>query len=379
MENFTWNVVDLTREFVQCDTVTPKDNGLQSKILSYLKEMGFKTHLLPFGEIHNFYARVGATPPLFCFAGHTDVVPAGPEENWTFPPFSAQLKEGRLYGRGTADMKGAIAAMISAVHKHLKRSSLRKGSIAFLMTGDEEGPAVEGTVKVMEWLKQKGEKIDYCLVGEPTSETQLGDTIKNGRRGSINGRLTLYGIQGHVAYPHLAENPLHKGLEILRQLIRIPFDQGNVFFDPTHITLTNIQGGSGRDNVIPDRVETRFNIRYGTASTFHSIKEKIETMLVQSGVKFSLEFQHAGEAFLTSKGVLIQSIIQSVEEITGVTPKLSTGGGTSDARFIAPMGIEAAELGLKSGTIHKTDESVSTEDLMTLERIYKKILERILV
>ncbi len=336
MKAISWDVVDLTKDFIQFDTVTPKDNGLQSRIISYLKEMGFAIHRIPFGEVNNFYARLGVTSPLFCFAGHSDVVPSGPEEKWTSPPFSAVLTGGRLYGRGAADMKGAIAAMISAVHTYLNDSPFKKGSIAFLITGDEEGPAVHGTVKVIEWLKQKGEKIDYCLVGEPTSEKWLGDTIKNGRRGSINGRLTLHGIQGHVAYPHLAENPIHQGLDILKQLIQIPFDQGNAFFEPTHLEITNIQGGSGKDNVIPDRIEVSFNIRYGNASTFLSIKEKIEAVLTMSRIKFSLEFQPAGEPFLTSKGVLIQRAIQSVQEIAGTTPSLSTGGGTSDARFFAP-------------------------------------------
>jgi succinyl-diaminopimelate desuccinylase len=372
-----WNPVDLAQEFIEFDTTTPKDNGMQSRMISYLKKAGFTIHLLPFEGIQNFYARLGNSSPVFCFAGHTDVVPSGPEESWTTPPFSGKIRENNLFGRGSADMKGALAAMVSAVSEFLKESPLQKGSIVFLITGDEEGPAIHGTAKVMEWLRQKGEKMDFCLVGEPTSNHRVGDQIKNGRRGSVNGRLTLYGIQGHVAYPHLAKNPLHEGLDILKELTGLQFDRGNSFFDPTRLVLTNIQGGTGTDNVTPERVEIRFNIRFGTASTFSSIKEKIEKLLKASGQKFSVEFTLSGEAFLSEKGRLIESMIQSVQEETGITPELSTSGGTSDARFIAPEGIEVAELGLKNETIHKIDEHVPLADLEALSNIYKKILNKI--
>jgi succinyl-diaminopimelate desuccinylase len=372
-----WNPVDLAQEFIEFDTTTPKDNGMQSRMISYLKKAGFTIHPLPFEGIQNFYARLGNSSPVFCFAGHTDVVPSGPEESWTTPPFSGKIRENNLFGRGAADMKGALAAMVSAVSEFLKESPLQKGSIVFLITGDEEGAAIHGTAKVMEWLREKGEKMDFCLVGEPTSNLRVGDQIKNGRRGSINGRLTLYGIQGHVAYPHLAKNPLHEGLDILKELAGLQFDRGNSFFDPTRLALTNIQGGTGTDNVTPDRVEIRFNIRFGTASTFSSIKEKIEKLLKASGQKFSVEFTLSGEAFLSEKGRLIESMIQSVQEETGITPELSTSGGTSDARFIAPEGIEVAELGLKNETIHKIDEHVSLADLAALSKIYKKILNKI--
>jgi succinyl-diaminopimelate desuccinylase len=366
--------LELTKEFLQFDTTTPKDSGLQSKITAYLKQMGFSIHLLPFEEVHNFYARIGTTAPLFCFAGHTDVVPSGPADQWSIPPFSGGSKGNLLYGRGTADMKGAIAAMISATSSFLHQKPLKKGSIGFLITGDEEGPSVNGTAKMIKWLKQKGEKIDCCLVGEPSSNQIVGDTIKNGRRGSINGKLTCYGIQGHVGYPHLAKNPLHEGLDIIKKLTEITFDRGNSFFEPTHLSLTNIHGGTGADNMTPDRAEVRFNIRYGNASSFSSIKEKIENLLNRSEIKFSLELKESGTAFLTQRGRLIETMIQAVREVKGLTPELSTSGGTSDARFMAPEGIEVAELGLKHETIHKIDEHVSTDDLQQLTRIYEKIL-----
>ncbi len=369
--------VELTKEFIQFDTTTPKDNGLQSRIISYLKQMGFTIHPLPFEEVHNFYARIGTAAPLFCFAGHTDVVPSGPSDQWSTPPFSGGSQGNLLYGRGAADMKGAIAAMVSATSAFLHRSPLKSGSIGFLITGDEEGLSINGTAKIIEWLKQKGEKIDCCLVGEPSSNQVVGDTIKNGRRGSINGTLTCYGVQGHAAYPHLAKNPLHEGLDIIKQLTGISFDRGNSFFEPTHLSLTNIHGGTGTDNMTPDRVDVRFNIRYGTASSFSSIKEKIENLLKQSGIKFSLEFKQSGTAFLTQRGRLIETMIQAVREVKGLTPQLSTSGGTSDARFMAPEGIEVAELGLKNETIHKIDEHVSTDDLRQLTRIYEKILTNI--
>lgn len=378
MNREVWDPLSLAQEFIQFDTITPNDYGLQPRIISYLEKMGFAVQKLPFEEVHNFYARLGNSAPNFCFAGHTDVVSPGALDQWRFSPFSGTVEGGLLYGRGAADMKGAIAAMISAVSSHLNSGQPLNGSISFLITGDEEGPSLNGTAKVMAWLKQKREKIDYCLVGEPTSNKIVGDTIKNGRRGSINGRLTLYGVQGHAAYPHLARNPLHECLDVIQKLIAITFDQGNHYFDPTHLSLTNVQGGTGADNVTPDRVEFRFNIRHGTESSLKSIKEKIENLLSQSGIQFSLNMKQSGEAFMTQKGKLIDSLIHSVKEVSGITPQLSTSGGTSDARFIAPEGIEVAELGLRNDTIHKVNESISVEELKTLTKIYEKILKDIL-
>lgn len=371
------NPVDLAQEFIQYDTTTPKDNGLQLRIISFLEKMGFTIQKLRFEEVHNFYARIGTKRPVFCFAGHTDVVPSGPVEKWVVPPFSGKILGNLLYGRGAADMKGSLAAMLSAVSNFLNRPNPMNGSISFLITGDEEGPSTNGTVKMMEWLKKKGENIDFCLVGEPTSDRVVGDTIKNGRRGSINGRLVLFGVQGHVAYPHLAQNPLHEGLDILKQLTQYSFDSGNSFFEPTRLALTNIHAGTGTDNVTPESLEVRFNIRFGTDSSFTSIKEKLENLLNQFQIKYSLELSLSGNAFLTGPGKLIESMIQSIEEKEGIIPQLSTTGGTSDARFIASNGIEVAELGLRNQTIHKIDENIAIEDLWKLTRIYERILEKI--
>jgi len=370
--------VDLTRELVRFDTTTPKDSGLQSFLISKLRPLGFRDFALPFNDVQNFYAQLGQTGPHFCFAGHTDVVPSGPADQWTFPPFAAVLDQDCLIGRGVADMKGAVAAMISAVSSFLAKRPLSRGSISFLITGDEEGPAVDGTAKVMEWLNRSNEKIDYCLVGEPTSVRQIGDTIKFGRRGSINGRILLYGVQGHTAYPALARNPLHEALPFLSELVNIRFDEGNESFEPTHLSLTNMNGGTGTNNVIPDRLEIRFNIRNGTASSFKSIQDKIEQTIQQSGIRYSLEMLEAGRAFLTPKRKLVETLVDSVRECEGITPELSTSGGTSDARFIAPAGIDVAELGLKNESIHKINERAPVQDIRKLAKIYETLLTKLL-
>ena len=370
--------VELTQEFIRFDSTTPSDNGLQKKIAFYLEQIGFTVHHLPFGKVHNLYARIGTVGPLFCFAGHSDVVPSGPPDQWAVPPFSGMIRDRILYGRGAADMKGAIASMICAVPAILRSGVLKRGSISFLITGDEEGPAVDGTVKVVEWLRKKEERIVFCLVGEPTSADVIGDTIKHGRRGSINGKLTLFGIQGHVAYPQLARNPLHESLAILEELVRISFDRGNEAFEPTHLALTNMHGGTGTDNVTPDSLEVRFNIRHGNISSYSEIRKTIEDLLNRSGVKYLLEIRQAAAPFLTGKGKLIDTLTRSVRELTGVTPHLSTTGGTSDARFIAPEGIEVAELGLKNKSIHKIDESVPIDDLYSLAGLYTRVVQELL-
>ncbi|HXN06967.1 MAG TPA: succinyl-diaminopimelate desuccinylase [Nitrospiria bacterium] len=374
-----WDVASLTKELVQFPSVTPKDEGVQGRLAEWLSSLGFTVYPLPFGDIRNFYARIGTRSPLFCFAGHTDVVPPGPDEEWSSPPFSGEVRNGQLYGRGAADMKGAIAAMVSAVAPLVQEGRLTKrGSMAFLITGDEEGAAVNGTLKVLDWLREKGEKIDFCLVGEPTSETRIGDTLKTGRRGSINGRLTLFGTQGHVAYPDLAKNPLQESLPLLQKLASLQLDQGNESFQPSRLVLTNVNGGTGRDNVIPDRVEIRFNIRHGTASNNESIRKKIEALLESSGLRYTLALESSGPAFLTGRGKLVDALVESVEKVQGYRPAESTTGGTSDARFIAPAGIETVELGLKNETIHKINECVPVADLEALAGIYRSLLENIL-
>lgn len=379
MTKRSWDVASLTKELVQFPSVTPKDEGVQDRLAGWLSSLGFTVHPLPFGDIRNFYARIGTRSPLFCFAGHTDVVPAGPDEEWKFPPFSGEVRNGHLYGRGAADMKGAIAAMVSAVASLVQEGRLpKKGSMAFLITGDEEGAAVNGTLKVIEWLRKKGEKIDFCLVGEPTSETRIGDTLKTGRRGSINGRLTLFGTQGHVAYPDLAKNPLHESLPLLQKLASLQLDDGNQSFQPSRLVLTNLNGGTGRDNVIPDRFEIRFNIRHGTASSYESIRKKIEALLESSGLRYTLALESSGPAFLTGRGKLVDALVESVEKVQGYRPEESTTGGTSDARFIAPAGIETVELGLRNETIHKINESVPVADLEALAAIYRALLEKLL-
>ena len=374
-----WDVASLTKELVQFPSVTPKDEGVQGRLAEWLSSLGFTVYPLPFGDIRNFYARIGTRSPLFCFAGHTDVVSPGPDEEWSSPPFSGEVRNGQLYGRGAADMKGAIAAMVSAVAPLVQEGRLTKrGSMAFLITGDEEGAAVNGTLKVLDWLREKGEKIDFCLVGEPTSETRIGDTLKTGRRGSINGRLTLFGTQGHVAYPDLAKNPLQESLPLLQKLASLQLDQGNESFQPSRLVLTNVNGGTGRDNVIPDRVEIRFNIRHGTASNNESIRKKIEALLESSGLRYTLALESSGPAFLTGRGKLVDALVESVEKVQGYRPAESTTGGTSDARFIAPAGIETVELGLKNETIHKINECVPVADLEALAGIYRSLLENIL-
>src|ERR1700693_3566331 len=374
-----WDVASLTKELVQFPSVTPKDEGVQGRLAEWLSSLGFTVYPLPFGDIRNFYARIGTRSPLFCFAGHTDVVPPGPDEEWSSPPFSGEVRNGQLYGRGAADMKGAIAAMVSAVAPLVQEGRLTKrGSMAFLITGDEEGAAVNGTLKVLDWLRGNGEKIDLWLVGEPTSETRIGDTLKTGRRGSINGRLTLFGTQGHVAYPDLAKNPLQESLPLLQKLASLQLDQGNESFQPSRLVLTNVNGGTGRDNVIPDRVEIRFNIRHGTASNNESIRKKIEALLESSGLRYTLALESSGPAFLTGRGKLVDALVESVEKVQGYRPADSTTGGTSDARFIAPAGVETVELGLKNETIHKINECVPVADLEALAGIYRSLLENIL-
>jgi succinyl-diaminopimelate desuccinylase len=328
--------------------------------------------------VENFWARRGAGAPLFAFAGHTDVVPTGPLNQWRSDPFIPTVRDGHLYGRGAADMKGSLAAMVTACERFIDAHPSHKGSIGFLITSDEEGPSVDGTRKVMEYLTQHGTQIDMCLVGEPTCEKQIGDVIKNGRRGSLGGTLTVKGVQGHVAYPHLADNPIHRFAPALAELCALQWDAGNEFFPPTTFQFSNLNAGTGADNVIPGRVEALFNFRYSTESTAADLKAKVEAVLRRHRLDYSLEWRLSGEPFLTPPGELVNALRAAVREVAGYDTRLSTSGGTSDGRFIAPTGAQVVELGPLNASIHKIDECVSIADLDALSRIYERVLVRLL-
>ena len=333
---------------------------------------------MPFGPVENFWATRGTTGPLFCFAGHTDVVPTGPVEDWHSDPFSPVIRDGILYGRGAADMKSGLAAMITATEAFVGQYPLHHGRLAYLITSDEEGPSVDGTRRVVEVLRERGEKIDWCLVGEPASEERLGDTIKIGRRGSLSGRLTVHGVQGHVAYPQAADNPVHALAPALAELTSRTWDHGNAHFQPTTFQVSNISAGTGAPNVIPGELKARFNIRFSTEQTVGSLQTTVEGLLQRHGVKFTLDWFVSGLPFLTAPGVLSAAATRAVQEELGLTPKLSTGGGTSDGRFIAPMGAQVIELGVPNGTIHKVNECVRVGDVQALHRLYLRTLEILL-
>jgi succinyl-diaminopimelate desuccinylase len=371
-------LLSLAQEMIRYPTVTPEDNGLLARIGEILQGMGFQVFLLPFGKIRNLYARFGSGAPLLCLAGHTDVVPVGDPARWAADPFCGDIVDGRLYGRGATDMKGAVAAQIMAARSFLKNHPDFSGSIGFLLTGDEEAVAEDGTVRVLDWLRDRGEKIDFALVGEPTGVERVGDTIKNGRRGSINGELILYGVQGHAAYPHLAENPIHRGLPVLQEMVETCFDRGNAFFPPTHFGFTSVQAGAGAANVIPGEMKVSFNLRYSSASTFDSIRKTLQEILNRSGLRHDLRLTHFSGAFITPPGKLTDRAAEAVLETAGIPAALSTSGGTSDARFFAAHGVEVAELGLVNRNAHKVDESVPVEEIHLLCRIYERTLEKML-
>ncbi|MFZ4790964.1 MAG: succinyl-diaminopimelate desuccinylase [Candidatus Competibacteraceae bacterium] len=380
--------LDLAIDLIGRPSVTPIDAGCQELLAARLAAIGFHVERLRFGEVDNLWARLGQAEPLLVFAGHTDVVPPGPLEQWTSPPFAPEIREGWLYGRGAADMKGGLAAMIIACEDFLATQPQPRGSIAFLITSDEEGAAVDGTVKVVERLEARGEKIAWCLIGEPSSSSQLGDVIKNGRRGSLNGRLRLHGVQGHVAYPHLAQNPLHAIGPILTALADEVWDQGDGFFPPTSFQISNLHSGTGAVNVIPGDLELRFNFRFSPAITVEQLRERtrliIDTGLLNEEVKTGQVFQYdvewslSGLPFFTPPGALVVATIAAVRAETGREPGLSTGGGTSDGRFIALTGAQVIELGPLNATIHQLNERVAVADLERLSRIYRGVLERLL-
>jgi succinyl-diaminopimelate desuccinylase len=370
-------------------SITPEDAGCQEVLIARLAALGFRVERLCFGDVKNFWARYGDAEPLFAFAGHTDVVPPGPPEQWQSPPFAPEIGNGDLYGRGAADMKGSLAAMIIAVERFLTDHRQPHGSIAFLITSDEEGAAVDGTVRVVDWLERRGEKIRWCLVGEPSCTARLGDTLKNGRRGSLNGRLILRGTQGHVAYPHLARNPIHAIGAILTALTDEVWDQGHDSFPPTSFQISNLRSGTGAVNVIPGELEMLFNFRFSPAVTVEQLQERtrliIETGLLNEEIKtgqvfqYDLEWNLSGMPFFTPPGELVAAATAAIHAETGLQPELSTSGGTSDGRFIAPTGAQVIELGPLNATIHKINERVAVDDLERLSRIYQGILTRLLV
>lgn len=371
--------VELAMQLVAQPSVTPKDAGCQAMMTERLQDCGFSIENLRFGDVDNFWAIHGSSGPIFCFAGHTDVVPTGPVESWSHPPFTPTIVEGQLYGRGSADMKGSLAAMVVAAEEFVSEFPKHQGRLAFLITSDEEGIAVNGTVKVVDWLQQQGITPEWCLVGEPSSSTQCGDTIKNGRRGSLGCRLTIKGTQGHVAYPHLAANPIHLGMPALEELTREIWDQGNTFFPATSFQVSNINAGTGATNVIPGTVEVLFNFRFSTEVTDLQLMGRAEAILNKHQLDYEAKWNLSGQPFITERGDLVQAAINGIARTTGLEAELSTAGGTSDGRFIAPIGTQVVELGPVNQSIHRVDENVSIDDLNTLTRIYKNILHELLV
>jgi succinyl-diaminopimelate desuccinylase len=370
--------LDLTRQLMSRESVSPVDGGCQALMAGRLKALGFTVESMPFGPVENFWAKRGAGGPVFCFAGHTDVVPSGPREEWHTDPFTPVIKDGVLYGRGAADMKSGLAAMLTATEQFVADHPDHRGTLAFLITSDEEGPSIEGTRKVVEVLKARREPIDWCLVGEPSSESRLGDTIKIGRRGSLSGRLTVHGIQGHVAYPQFADNPVHALAPALAELTARTWDAGNPHFQPTTFQVSNLSAGTGAPNVIPGELKARFNLRFSTEQTIESLQATVEEILRRHRVKYSLEWFISGYPFLTEPGVLSDAVSRAVHEQLHILPKLSTGGGTSDGRFIAPMGAQVIELGVINSTIHKVNECVPVEDIDRLRGVYRRVLELLL-
>ncbi len=369
--------LELACDLISRPSVTPDDQGCQEVMAVRLAAIGFRIESMPFGEVTNLWARRGDSEPVFCFAGHTDVVPTGPLDQWTSDPFLPTIRDGRLYGRGAADMKGSLAAMVTAVESFVAEHPDHPGSIAFLITSDEEGPSINGTVKVVDHLEQRGEKIDYALIGEPSCRERLGDTIKNGRRGSLTGQLRVHGKQGHVAYPQLALNPFHASAPALAALCAEVWDQGNAHFPPTSFQIANLNMGTGADNVIPGHLDVQFNLRFSTELTPDVIRTRVRQILDASGIDYDLSWRLSGHPFLTAAGRLVAATREAIREITGIETQLSTSGGTSDGRFIAPTGAEVVELGPLNASIHQIDEYVGVDELDQLAAMYRLLLERL--
>lgn len=369
--------IALSQELISRASVTPEDAGCQQLMADRLSAIGFEIEHLRFDDVDNFWAIRGDSGPILCFAGHTDVVPSGPESNWQTPPFEPTIKDGMLYGRGAADMKGSLAAIVVAVEQFIAENPNHSGRIAFLITSDEEGIAANGTVKVVEWLTQQQIIPDYCLVGEPSSSTQCGDTIKNGRRGSLGCEMRILGQQGHVAYPHLASNPIHTAAPALAELSSHEWDRGNDFFPATSFQISNINGGTGATNVIPGELSVIFNFRFSTEVTDQQLRQRTEQILDKYQLDYELNWHLSGQPFLTAEGELVDAAVKAVKEVTGLDTELSTAGGTSDGRFIAPMGTQVVELGPVNATIHQIDECASVDDLNQLCDIYQSLLKHL--
>jgi succinyl-diaminopimelate desuccinylase len=368
----------LTCELIARPSVTPEDAGCLDLIGQRLERLGFGLEPMPRADVSNLWATLGHGGPVFCFAGHTDVVPPGDLADWTSDPFLPVITDGFLYGRGAADMKGSLAAMVTATERFLARCPQPRGTLAFLLTSDEEGVATHGTRHVVETLMARGQPLDYCLIGEPSSQQRLGDLLRNGRRGSLNGRLTIEGVQGHVAYPDRARNPIHLAAPALAALAALNWDPGNEFFPPTSFQISNVNSGTGAENVIPPRLEARFNFRFSTESTPEQLKARVKETLDAHGLDYRIEWHLSGEPFLTGRGRLVEAVVGALDAELAVTPELSTGGGTSDGRFIAKMGCEVLELGPNNATIHKINERVPVHELEQLSRVYEEVLVRLL-
>ncbi|EWH12373.1 succinyl-diaminopimelate desuccinylase [Catenovulum agarivorans DS-2] len=371
-------VIDILKDLISRRSVTPEDAGCQQMMADYLKESGFNIESMVFEDTTNMWARKGSEGPVFCFAGHTDVVPSGPTEQWHTPPFEPTEINGYLHGRGTADMKGSLAAMLVATKRFVAKYPNHKGSIAFLITSDEEGPFINGTTRVIDTLEARNEKITWALVGEPSSTHKVGDVIKNGRRGSLSGDLVVKGVQGHVAYPHLAKNPVHIAAPALAELSQIQWDKGNDYFPPTSFQISNVNAGTGATNVVPGEMHVQFNFRYSTEVTAEILVERVHSILDAHGLEYSLDWTYNGLPFLTDEGLLVEAAVKAIEDTTHTKPELLTTGGTSDGRFIAPTGAQVVELGPVNATIHKINECVKIEDIELLTDMYEKILINLL-
>lgn len=371
--------LELTQQLISRKSLTPLDEGCIDIIGARLAPMDFNLEKMRHGEVDNLYARRGSASPIVCFAGHTDVVPTGPVAKWDSDPFTPTVRDGMLYGRGTADMKGSIAAFVAATERFVADYPQHKGSIALLLTSDEEGIAVDGTVRVVEALKERKELLDYCIVGEPTAVAKVGDTIKNGRRGSLSATLIVKGVQGHIAYPHLVKNPIHKAAPAIAELAATEWDKGNEYFPPTSWQISNIHGGTGATNVVPGTVEIQFNFRHSTASTVESLKQRIHAVLDKHGLEYDMQWENSsGKPYLTPRGDLVEAVADAIKQVTGLDTELSTSGGTSDGRFIADICKQVLEVGPVNATIHKINECVSVNDLEALSEIYYLTLVKLL-
>lgn len=370
--------LELTKQLISRKSLTPSDEGCLDLLGERLTPLSFKMERMRCGQVDNLYARRGSATPIICFAGHTDVVPTGPVAKWDSDPFTPTVRNGMLYGRGAADMKGSIAAFVTATERFVAAHPQHRGSIALLLTSDEEGVAVDGTVRVVEALQARNERLDYCIVGEPTAVSKMGDTIKNGRRGSLSGVLTVKGIQGHIAYPHLVKNPIHLASPAIAELAATEWDKGNEYFPPTSWQISNIHGGTGATNVVPGTLEILFNFRHSTASTTDALKTKVHAILDKHGLEYDLQWEMSGKPYLTPRGDLVDAVSDAIKQVTGVDAELSTSGGTSDGRFIADICQQVLEVGPVNATIHKLNECVSVSDLDALSEVYYLTLVKLL-